>query len=95
MTEVGKTNSQLPTFTIISTEHSYNNIFTCSARADISCLYSYSVVAQGNPRGFTTLYVNRGLYFPDDEIAAPISYIDFILRTFEYLSFKKFKIHEL
>lgn len=52
MVEVGKTNSQLPTFTNFSTEHSYKNTFTRSARANFSCLYFYSVVAQGKPKRF-------------------------------------------
>lgn len=52
MTEVGKTNSQLPTFTNFSTEHLYKNTFTCPATANFSCLYSYSVVAQGKPKRF-------------------------------------------
>lgn len=49
MTEVGKTNTQLSTVTNFSTEHSYKNTL---ARANFSCLYSYSVVAQDKLKRF-------------------------------------------
>lgn len=79
MTEAGKTNSEHPTFTNFSSEHSYKNIFICSVKADFSCLYSYSVVTQGKlKRFYYSLREVRG-FFPGDEIVAPISYTDFIV----------------
>lgn len=96
MTEVGKTNSQLPTITNFSTEHSQKNTFTCSARANFSCLFSYSVVAQSKLKRFYHSLGESQVFFPGDQIVAPISYTDFIVcnSILEYLCLKKIKIHK-
>lgn len=79
MTEAGKTNSELPTFTNFSSGHSYKNMFIYSVRADFSCLYSYSVVAQGKLKRFYYSLCDLQGFFPGDEIVAPICYTDFIV----------------